>query len=135
MRGIKMPLIEQGRICIVTKGKDAGKEVVIKEVIDKTFVKIVGERVKERRANIKHLEITARKVTKVPAGKVPKVKEKKAPKEAEEKPKKAKKEKKTAEKKEKKVEEEKPKESKADAAAREMLEEAMVAVKEKGAKK
>ena len=35
MRGIKMPLIEQGRICIVIKGKDAGKEIVIKEVIDK----------------------------------------------------------------------------------------------------
>ena len=40
-----MALIEPGRICIVTKGRDAGKEVVIKEVIDKNFVNIVGEKV------------------------------------------------------------------------------------------
>ena len=120
-----MSLVEPGRICIITKGRDAGKEVVIKEVIDKNFVKIAGENVKERRSNIKHLEITAKKVTKMPAGKVPKRKEKKAPKVPTEEKKKVKKE---------KPKEEKPKEekeSKADAAAREILEEAMTDVKAK----
>ena len=56
-----MALIEQGRICVVTKGSDAGKEVVIKQVLDKNFVVIVGENVKERKSNIKHLELTSRK--------------------------------------------------------------------------
>jgi len=111
-----MALIEKGRVCIVTKGRDAGNEVVVKEVIDKNFVTIAGEKVKERRSNVRHLEATARKVTKIPAGKVPKVKKPKT--EKKEDPKKA-----------KKIKKEKPKdapveESKADKAAREILEEA-----------
>jgi len=51
-----MPIIEKGRVCIVIKGRDAGNEVVIKEVKNKNFVIIVGEKVKERRSNVKHLE-------------------------------------------------------------------------------
>ena len=72
-----MPIIEKGRICIITKGADAGKEVVIKEVIDKNFVKIVGEKVKERRSNIKHLEPTSRKTEAMPTPKTKPAKEKK----------------------------------------------------------
>jgi ribosomal protein L14E/L6E/L27E len=45
---------------MVTAGSDKGKEVVIREVIDDSFVKISGERVKERRSSIKHLEPTGR---------------------------------------------------------------------------
>ena len=70
-----MTLIEKGRVVIITKGADTGKEAVIKEPIDDNFVKIVGEKVKERRINIKHFEITNRKTDKMP---VPKIKEKKA---------------------------------------------------------
>lgn len=71
-----MALIEQGRICVVTKGSDAGKEVVVKQVLDKNFVVIVGESVKERKSNIKHLEFTSRKGS-IPTPKKiePKVKE------------------------------------------------------------
>ncbi len=72
-----MPVIEKGRICIVTKGADAGKEVVIKEIIDKNFVTIIGEKVKERRSNIKHLEPTERKTNAMPTPKVKEPKEKK----------------------------------------------------------
>ena len=125
-----MTLIEPGRICVITKGRDAGKEVVIKEIIDKNFVKIAGETVKERRSNIKHLEITARKVTKIPTGKVPKIKEKKVQKEKQTKEEEKKKEK-PKEKKEPKEKPKEEKESKADAAAREILEEAMTDVKAK----
>jgi large subunit ribosomal protein L14e len=83
-----MGLIEQGRVCIITKGADAGEEVVVKQVVDKNFVIISGETVKERRANIRHLEPTGRKVQVIP---VKPVKEKKEAKELkEEKPEKKK---------------------------------------------
>ena len=72
-----MAIIEKGRICIITKGADAGKEAVIKEVIDKNFVIIVGEKVKERRSNIKHLEPTERTTTTTPTPKTKPPKEKK----------------------------------------------------------
>jgi|SRR3989338_8758143 len=68
-----MAIIEPGRICVITKGSDAGKEVTIKEAIDANFVKISGEHVKERRINIKHLEPTPR-IGKAPAGRAAKEK-------------------------------------------------------------
>ena len=61
-----MSLIEQGRVCVIIKGADAGEEVVIKQVVDKNFVIISGETVKERRVNLKHLEPTGRKVQTIP---------------------------------------------------------------------
>lgn len=75
-----MGIIKPGRVCIVIKGADAGKEVVIKEVIDKNFVIIAGEKVKERRANIYHLELTSREAP-VPKGKEIKKREKVVPEE------------------------------------------------------
>lgn len=52
MRGI-----EPGRVCIKTKGRDAGSKCVIVEVIDHNFVKIISAgRKGTRRANIAHLE-------------------------------------------------------------------------------
>ena len=54
-----MTLTEPGRVCIVLKGADTGKEVVIKEVVDKNFVLITGagmSKVKRRRVNTRHLE-------------------------------------------------------------------------------
>ncbi len=77
-----MTLIEKGRVVIITRGSDAGKEAVIKEVIDDNFVKIVGEKVKERRINVKHFEITGKKTDKMPTSKV---REKKTKKETEKK--------------------------------------------------
>lgn len=72
-----MSLIQEGRVCVITKGADAGKEVVIKQVVDKNFVIITGEKVKERKSNVKHLE-PINKTAKAPAGKKITVKEKKA---------------------------------------------------------
>ncbi len=54
-----MPIIEKGRNCVITKGRDAGKTVTIKEVKDKNFVIIAGEKVKERRSNVRHLMPTS----------------------------------------------------------------------------
>lgn len=66
-----MSALEPGRVCVLTRGADAGKEVVVKQVVDENYVIIVGARVKERRANITHLEPTPRKTTQIPAGPAP----------------------------------------------------------------
>ncbi|MCE5213200.1 MAG: 50S ribosomal protein L14e [Methanobacterium sp.] len=51
-----MPAIEVGRICIKIAGREAGEKCVIIEIIDDKFVEIVGDSIKNRRCNIKHLE-------------------------------------------------------------------------------
>ena len=77
-------MMDAGRICIVSRGSDAGKEVVVNEIIDKNFVMVSGEKVKQRKINIKHLEPTSRKgAIIVPIKK--EEKPKKVPKKAEEK--------------------------------------------------
>jgi large subunit ribosomal protein L14e len=50
-----------GRICIKLAGRDAGKEAVIVEILDNTFVLIDGN-VRRRKCNILHLEPTAKKI-------------------------------------------------------------------------
>lgn len=66
-----MTVLQPGRVCVITRGADAGKAVVVKQVVDKNFAIIVGECVKERRANIAHLEPTPR-TSAVPTGPAPK---------------------------------------------------------------
>lgn len=51
-----MPAIEVGRICMKISGREAGEKCVIVEIIDDKFVEVVGNAVKNRRCNIKHLE-------------------------------------------------------------------------------
>jgi large subunit ribosomal protein L14e len=51
-----MPAIEVGRVCIKIAGREAGEKCVIIEIIDDKFVEIVGDSIKNRRCNIKHLE-------------------------------------------------------------------------------
>jgi len=53
-----MPAIEVGRICIKLAGREAGEKCVIIEVIDDKFVEVVGNSIKNRRCNVKHLEPT-----------------------------------------------------------------------------
>ncbi len=57
-----MPAVEIGRICIKTHGRESGKECVIVDIIDKSFVLITGPKsvsgVKRRRVNVSHLEPT-----------------------------------------------------------------------------
>lgn len=48
-------MMEIGRVCIKTAGRNAGNYCVIVDVIDKNFVLIDGN-VKRRKCNIKHLE-------------------------------------------------------------------------------
>ena len=51
-----MPAIEKGRVCVKIAGRETGKKCVIVDVIDENFVEIVGNEVKNKRCNIKHLE-------------------------------------------------------------------------------
>lgn len=48
-------MIDVGRICVKTAGRDAGKKCVVIEVIDSNFVMIDGE-TRRRKCNILHLE-------------------------------------------------------------------------------
>ncbi len=61
-----MVAIEPGRICVKLMGREAGKKCIIVEVIDKNYVLITGppslNKVRRRRANIKHLEVTENKI-------------------------------------------------------------------------
>ena len=51
-----MPAIEKGWVCVKIAGRETGKKCVIVDVIDENFVEIVGNEVKNKRCNIKHLE-------------------------------------------------------------------------------
>ncbi len=51
-----MPAIEVGRVCLKTAGREAGEKCVVLEIIDESFVEVVGVSVKNRRCNIRHLE-------------------------------------------------------------------------------
>ena len=61
-----MPAIEVGRICVKTRGREAGKKCVIVDIIDDNFVLVTGpkdiNKVKRRRVNILHLEPTDKKI-------------------------------------------------------------------------
>ncbi|BDB97617.1 MAG: 50S ribosomal protein L14e [Saccharolobus sp.] len=61
-----MPVIEVGRICVKTKGREAGSKCVIVDIIDDNFVLVTGPKdisgVKRRRVNIMHLEPTDKKI-------------------------------------------------------------------------
>lgn len=61
-----MGVIELGRICIKTHGREAGKKCVVVERIDKNFVVVTGPKditgVRRRRVNVDHLEPTKKKV-------------------------------------------------------------------------
>jgi large subunit ribosomal protein L14e len=48
-------MIEIGRLCVKTAGRDAGLKCAIIEVIDETYVKIDGQ-TRARKCNIAHLE-------------------------------------------------------------------------------
>ncbi|MCY0850524.1 50S ribosomal protein L14e [Sulfuracidifex metallicus] len=61
-----MAVIEVGRICVKTRGKDAGKKVVIVDIIDENFVLVTGPKdvngVKRKRTNILHIDPTDKKI-------------------------------------------------------------------------
>ncbi len=49
-----MALLEKGRVCVITQGRDAGKKVVIEEV-GKDFVTVEGDSVKKKKCSLKHI--------------------------------------------------------------------------------
>lgn len=61
-----MPLIEVGRICVKTRGREAGRKCVIVDIIDNNFVLVTGPKtltgVKRRKCNISHIEPLDKKV-------------------------------------------------------------------------
>ena len=61
-----MSLVEVGRICVKTHGREAGKKCVVVERVDKNFVVISGPQevsgVRRRRSNVDHLNPTTKKI-------------------------------------------------------------------------
>jgi len=59
-------MIEVGRICVKTVGREAGSRCVVVDILDESFALVTGPKsltgVRRRRANIKHLEATELKV-------------------------------------------------------------------------
>jgi large subunit ribosomal protein L14e len=51
-----MASIEVGRVCVKIAGRESGEKCVIIDIIDENFVEVVGNSVKNKRCNIKHLE-------------------------------------------------------------------------------
>jgi len=56
-----MAIMEAGRICIKTTGKDAGKKVVVLSVEKENKAVIEGISVKKKKCNIRHLIPTEEK--------------------------------------------------------------------------
>ncbi len=61
-----MAAIEIGRVCVKTRGRNAGKYCVITEITDDSFVTIAGpkslNKIKSKKCNIAHLALTDRKL-------------------------------------------------------------------------
>jgi large subunit ribosomal protein L14e len=56
-------MMEEGIVCIKTRGKEAGKKVVVLDFDKKTgFATVAGPYVKKRRCNFKHLVPLGKKV-------------------------------------------------------------------------
>lgn len=56
-----MSSLEVGRVCIKTKGREAGKKAVIVE-LEKGFALIDGEGIRRRKCNPRHLFPTGMKI-------------------------------------------------------------------------
>lgn len=56
-----MSAIEPGRVCYKTRGREAGKKVVVLELQD-IYATIVGKNGKKERCNIRHLFPLSKKV-------------------------------------------------------------------------
>ncbi len=54
-------MIELGRLCLKTAGREAGKICIVVEILDKNYVVIDGE-VKRKKCNITHLEPLDKKI-------------------------------------------------------------------------
>lgn len=61
-----MSLVEVGRVCVKTHGRESGKKCIVVERIDKNFTLVTGPPevtgVRRRRSNVDHLEPTSKKI-------------------------------------------------------------------------
>lgn len=61
-----MPAIEIGRVCIKTRGREAGRKCVIVDIVDERLVLVTGPKslsgVRRRQVNIAHLEPLEQKI-------------------------------------------------------------------------
>lgn len=55
-------IFEIGRVCVKTRGREAGKECVVVDIVDENYVLVDGPKVKRRRCNVRHLEPTPKKI-------------------------------------------------------------------------
>jgi large subunit ribosomal protein L14e len=62
MRDGGKKMIDIGRLCVKTAGRDAGKKCVIIEILDDNHALIDGE-TRRRKCNLKHLEPLAKTIT------------------------------------------------------------------------
>lgn len=56
-----MAAIEEGRICVVTRGRRAGQRVTITKIFRQGFVQARDDKGKERKYSIQHLEALGKK--------------------------------------------------------------------------
>jgi len=54
-----MSVYDIGRVCVKTMGREAGKYCVIVDVIDKNYLLIDGLKIRRKRVNYKHIEVTS----------------------------------------------------------------------------
>ncbi|MCR4368336.1 MAG: 50S ribosomal protein L14e [archaeon] len=54
--------MDVGSVCVKTAGREAGKKVVVLEIVDKNYVLVEGPRAKKRKCAITHLMPTGKKV-------------------------------------------------------------------------
>jgi large subunit ribosomal protein L14e len=61
-----LPVVEIGRICVKTYGREAGRKCVIVDIIDENFVVVTGPKkltgIRRRRVNVGHIEPVDAKV-------------------------------------------------------------------------
>ncbi|MEN2999259.1 MAG: 50S ribosomal protein L14e [Acidilobaceae archaeon] len=62
-----MKVLEIGRICVKSRGREAGRKCVIVDIVDENSVLVTGPKsltgVRRRKVNIRHIEPTEKRVS------------------------------------------------------------------------
>lgn len=62
-----MKVLEIGRVCVKSRGREAGRKCVIVDIVDENSVLVTGPKsltgVRRRRVNIRHIEPTDKRVS------------------------------------------------------------------------
>lgn len=57
-----MRSLDVGSVCVKTAGREAGKKVVVVDIVDDNFVLIEGAEVQKRKCNVAHLFPLGKKI-------------------------------------------------------------------------